>query len=55
MFEGTVISINIAPAAAAPMQSVNEARAVPDVAWKVIVITISREPFQSRNPIANSP
>ena len=29
MFEGTVISINIAPEAEAPMQSVNEARAVP--------------------------
>jgi MOSC domain-containing protein YiiM len=29
MFEGTVVSINIAPDAAAPMQSVNEARAVP--------------------------
>jgi MOSC domain-containing protein YiiM len=29
MFEGKVISINIADAAAAPMQSVNEARAVP--------------------------
>src|SRR5437764_7849387 len=29
MFEGTVISINIASAAEAPMQSVNEARAVP--------------------------
>jgi len=29
MFEGTVISINIAPEAEAPMQSINEARAVP--------------------------
>ncbi|HEV8589490.1 MAG TPA: MOSC domain-containing protein [Pyrinomonadaceae bacterium] len=29
MFEGTVISINIAPSAEAPMQSVDEARAVP--------------------------
>ena len=29
MFEGTVISINIASAAEAPMQSVNEARAIP--------------------------
>src|SRR5256884_151101 len=29
MFEGTVISINIAPAAEAPMQSVDEVRAVP--------------------------
>ena len=29
MFEGTVISINIAPRAEAPMQSVNEAHAVP--------------------------
>ena len=29
MFDGTVISINIAADAAAPMQSVNEARAVP--------------------------
>src|SRR5216684_4021411 len=29
MFEGTVISINIAGAAEAPMQSVSEARAVP--------------------------
>ena len=29
MFEGTVISINIAPEAEAPMQSVNEVRAVP--------------------------
>jgi MOSC domain-containing protein YiiM len=29
MFEGTVISINIAPAAEAPMQSVEEARAIP--------------------------
>ena len=29
MFEGTVISINIAPEAEAPMQSVSEARAVP--------------------------
>ena len=29
MFEGTVISINIAPAAEASMQSVDEARAVP--------------------------
>lgn len=29
MFEGTVISINIAPDASAPMQSINEARAVP--------------------------
>jgi MOSC domain-containing protein YiiM len=29
MFEGTVISINIAPRAEAPMQSVNEALAVP--------------------------
>jgi MOSC domain-containing protein YiiM len=29
MFEGQVISINIADAAEAPMQSVNEARAVP--------------------------
>ena len=29
MFEGTVISINIAPDAAEPMQSVSEARAVP--------------------------
>jgi MOSC domain-containing protein YiiM len=29
MFEGTVISINIAPAAEAPMQSVSEVRAVP--------------------------
>jgi MOSC domain-containing protein YiiM len=29
MFEGKVISINIADAAEAPMQSVNEARAVP--------------------------
>jgi MOSC domain-containing protein YiiM len=29
MFEGTVVSINIAPAAKAPMQSVNEARVVP--------------------------
>jgi len=29
MFEGIVISINIAAAAAAPMQSVNEVRAVP--------------------------
>lgn len=29
MFEGTIIAINIAPAAEAPMQSVNEVRAVP--------------------------
>ena len=29
MFEGTVISINIAPEAEAPMQSVSEVRAVP--------------------------
>lgn len=29
MFEGTVISINIAPDGAAPMQTVNEARAIP--------------------------
>jgi len=29
MFEGTVISINIAPEAEAPMQSINEVRAVP--------------------------
>jgi MOSC domain-containing protein YiiM len=29
MFEGTVISINIAPNAAAPMQSVSEVRAIP--------------------------
>jgi MOSC domain-containing protein YiiM len=29
MFEGTVISINIAPRAEAPMESVEEARAVP--------------------------
>jgi MOSC domain-containing protein YiiM len=29
MFEGTVVSINIAPTAGAPMQSVSEARAVP--------------------------
>ena len=29
MFEGTVVSINIAPAAEAPMQSVSEVRAVP--------------------------
>ena len=29
MFEGKVISINIAPSAEAPMQSVDEARAVP--------------------------
>lgn len=29
MFEGTVISINIAPEAEAPMQSVNEVRAIP--------------------------
>jgi len=29
MFEGTVVSINIAPTAGAPMQSVGEARAVP--------------------------
>lgn len=29
MFEGTVISINIAPRAEAPMESVDEARAVP--------------------------
>jgi len=29
MFEGTVISINIAPSAEAPMQSVNEVRAIP--------------------------
>ena len=29
MFEGTVVSINIAPAAEAPMHSVSEARAVP--------------------------
>ena len=29
MFEGTVVSINIAPEAEAPMQSVSEARAVP--------------------------
>ncbi len=29
MFEGTVVSINIAPEAEAPMQSVNEVRAVP--------------------------
>ncbi len=29
MFEGTIISINIAPAAEAPMESVGEARAVP--------------------------
>jgi MOSC domain-containing protein YiiM len=29
MFEGTVISINIAPRAEAPMQSVDEVRAVP--------------------------
>ena len=29
MFEGTVIAINIAPDAAAPMQSVGEARAIP--------------------------
>ena len=29
MFEGTIISINIAPEAEAPMQSVSEARAVP--------------------------
>jgi len=29
MFEGTVVSINIAPRAEAPMESVNEARAIP--------------------------
>jgi MOSC domain-containing protein YiiM len=29
MFEGTVVSINIAPSAEAPMQSVDEVRAVP--------------------------
>ena len=29
MFEGTVVSINIAPDGAAPMQTVNEARAIP--------------------------
>ena len=29
MFEGTLISINIASAAEAPMQSVDEVRAVP--------------------------
>ena len=29
MFEGTVVSINIAPRAEAPMESVNEVRAVP--------------------------
>jgi len=29
MFEGTVLSINIAPDGAAPMQTVNEARAIP--------------------------
>jgi MOSC domain-containing protein YiiM len=29
MFEGTIVSINIAPDAEAPMQSVSEARAVP--------------------------
>src|SRR5207249_2225745 len=29
MFEGTIISINIAPEAEAPMRSVSEARAVP--------------------------
>ena len=29
MFEGTIVSINIAPEAEAPMQSVSEARAVP--------------------------
>jgi MOSC domain-containing protein YiiM len=29
MFEGTVVSINIAPAAEAPMQSVSEVRAIP--------------------------
>jgi len=29
VFEGTIISINIAPAAEAPMESVGEARAVP--------------------------
>src|SRR5438132_3795441 len=29
MFEGTVISINIAPSAEAPMESVDDARAVP--------------------------
>ena len=29
MFEGTVVSINIAPTAEAHMQSVSEARAVP--------------------------
>src|SRR5881409_4031360 len=29
MFEGIVISINLAPAAEAPMQQVNEARAIP--------------------------
>ncbi len=29
MFEGTVVSINIAPEAEAPMQSVSEVRAVP--------------------------
>jgi len=29
MFEGTVVSINIAPAAEAPMQSISEAHAVP--------------------------
>jgi len=29
MFEGTIISINIAPEAEAPMQSVDEARAIP--------------------------
>lgn len=29
MFEGTVVSINVAPTAGAPMQSVTEARAIP--------------------------
>src|SRR6516225_2087700 len=29
MFEGTVVSINIAPDAGAPMQSVDEVRAIP--------------------------
>src|ERR1041385_6633823 len=29
MFEGTVVSINVAPRAEAPMQTVEEARAVP--------------------------
>lgn len=38
MFEGTVVSINIAPEAEAPMQSVGEARAVL---------------FSNRSPIAN--